>query len=251
MSGDDIIDAEWEEVPDSNEPHRSSVRPPWSFAAPDRRAHPHLPRKSFWQDTVVPYLKGLVYIVIIGVAGAYLFFLALALPAHRDHAPPEVASQSAPQAADQPASQPVPDASPTPRQAQQDGEQMLRSWTETVTGQADASGFVLVDGSGKPGEFCNNSDGDTMLKFGGDTTSYIPGITIFDFFAEFHGTTESGTIGAFWYDPSDRSLITRNQVVVSRDGKKGDSVPDIVHAFDADGAGRATIDGTRFHVCTI
>ncbi|KTR84394.1 hypothetical protein NS277_04305 [Novosphingobium barchaimii] len=127
-------------------------------------------------------------------------------------------------------------------------EQMLAAWSQAITGRADASGLTLANGSGKSGDFCNNASGDTLLKFGGDQ---VAGTEVYDFFAEYHGTTNSGTVGAFWYDPTDGSLVTRNEAVVDSNGERGKAVPDRVHKFDTDGRGGVTIDGTAYHVCTL
>ncbi len=135
-----------------------------------------------------------------------------------------------------------------PAEQSTNAEQMLSAWSQAVTGRPDASGLTLASGSGKSGDFCNNASGDTLLKFGGDQ---IAGAEVYDFFAEYHGTTNSGTVDAFWYDPNDRSLVTRNQAVVDSNGERGKAVPDRVHEFDTDGRGRVTIDGTAYHLCTL
>jgi hypothetical protein len=241
MSGDDIIDAEWDDVPEERpavEPARltdaeqkQSYRPPQP--SPERTGSPWRDG-DFWRETARTILIAVGRMGAIALVLVVLFFFIIAWANH-DSSSASGSSEAA--------------LNGRARSGQQAyAEDMLRSWSKEVTGQADASGFALVNGDGKPGDFCNNANGDRLLKFGGEQ---IAGANVYDFYSEFHGTTKSGIVGAFWYDPSEASLLTRNQASVSSDGERGKSVPDLVHQADTAGRGRATIDGTSYHVCTL
>lgn len=241
---DDIIDAEWDEVPDERPlPKRPGIadqgtrKPDHPQQTSTDSASTPWRSKAFWHETVGTILIVVGRIGVIALGLIVLFFLAIAWADHKNSGASDFTDAAA-------GSQP-------PAKQSIDGKQMLQIWSQAVTGRADADGFTMVNGSGKPGDFCNNANGDTLMRFGGETTSGGAGINIYDFFAEFHDATNAGTIGAFWYDPSDGSLLARNQAAVSSNGKKGKSLPDVSHQVETNGDGRATIDGTDYHVCTL
>lgn len=241
MSNDDLIDAEWEDVPDDRSPHQPTSMPQQKNKLTARSAPPGSDTASSpWQDraflheTVGTFFSVVGRIAVIALGLIVLFFLAIAWTDRNSSGASDFNDAAA-------AGQPLTEQSI-------DAEEMLAAWSMAVTGRLDTSGFALINGSGKPREFCNNADGDSLLKFGGEQ---VAGANVYDFYAEFHGTTNSGSIGAFWYDPSGRTLLTRNQAVLSSKGERGKSVPDLMHEFETDGRGRATIDGTAYHVCTL
>lgn len=241
---DDIIDAEWDEVPDERpspqQPrisHQGARKPAEPEPTSTDGATTPWRSRAFWHETVGTILIVVGRIGVIALGLIVLFFLAIAWADHKSTGASDFADAAA-------GSQP-------PAEQSIDAEQMLQNWSQAVTGRADAAGFAMVDGSGKPGDFCNNANGDTLMKFGGETTSINAGINIYDFFAEFHGATNAGTIGAFWYDSTEGSLLVRNQAAVSSNGKKGKSLPDVSRQVETNGDGRATIDGTDYHVCTL
>ncbi len=241
MSGDDIIDAEWDEVPEERPVHEP-VRLPHQRPGPSRQPPPPEPEsasspwqnRAFWHETVGTILTVVGRIGVIALGLLVLFFLAIAWADHRSSGDSGLDETAA--------------AGQSPAEQSMNAEQMLAAWSQAVTGRADTSGLTLASGSGKSGDFCNNANGDTLLKFGGDQ---VAGAEVYDFFAEYHATTNSGTVGAFWYDRNDGSLVTRNKAVVDSEVGRGKSVPDRVHEFDTDGRGHVTIDGTAYRVCTL
>lgn len=241
MSGDDIIDAEWDEIPEERPVHQPA-RLPDQRTGPSRRPPPPKPEsasspwqsRAFWHETVGTILIVVGRIGVITLGLVVLFFLVIAWADHKSSGASGLGETAA--------------AGQSPAEQSMNAEQMLAAWSQAVTGRADASGLTLASGSGKSGDFCNNASGDTLLKFGGDQ---IAGAEVYDFFAEYHGTTNSGTVGAFWYDPTDGSLVTRNEAFVDSNGERGKAMPDRVHEFDTDGRGHVTIDGTAYHACTL
>lgn len=243
MSGDDIIDAEWEEVPEpgsshaaTGSGHRSELHRV-ATASPLTQDDDVSPWRSraFWYDSARAVVIGSRRITLTVIGIVAVGFLVMVWTGAIDLTEPEnSAGAPSPQAG-----------------VQQHAQQMLRSWTELVTGQTDTSGFAMINGSGDPGDFCNNASGDTLLRFGGMTVGEDAAVPIFDFFAKFHGQTDSGVTGAFWYNAAEGTLLTRNTAEISNTGEKGESVADAVHTFEASGKGWATIDGTAYHVCTL
>lgn len=243
MSGDDIIDAEWEEVP---EPESSRAATRSGQGSNLHRVAPASPSiddddvsawrsKAFWYDLGKAILIGSRRTTLTVFGVVVVGFCVLVWAGVIDGTGSEtVAGGSSPQLG-----------------AQNDAEQMLRGWTKVITGRDDATGFAMINGSGEPGDFCNNAGGDTLLRFGGMAVDGGAKVPVFDFFAEFHGGTQAGVIGAFWYGASEGTLLTRDTAKITDDGTKGEGVVDAVHRFDADGEGRATIDGTAYHVCTL
>jgi hypothetical protein len=160
MAGDEIVDAEWEEIPESN----LAAQPPRLTTSHSQQAdNSHhtsaaqveaSPWRSyaFWHDVV-----GRILVVVgrIGLAALGIIVLLLVivwLDPGDTHAP----------AAKQPAS-----GAQTQAERQPNAKQMLSEWSEAVMGKPSTIGFALIDGKGKSGEFCSSSSGTSLMNFGG------------------------------------------------------------------------------------
>jgi hypothetical protein len=247
MAGDDIVDAEWEEVPDHDgnlHVAKPADRPTEQARYSTNPTSPPPPRReaAYGLADVGLFFRGLwrVVVVVLGVL-ALLVVLMILVPA------PEISSSPGDDK-DNTASAPATQGE-QPAAAPADGgaKQMLSDWSQKVTGKASSTGVVMVNGPGKRGEFCQNTKGDTLLRFGGMRASDTNEM-LFDYFVEMHTGPGTELVGSFWYDPVDQRLQLNDLVEAT---KERSSVPDQQRAFEVVDQGVVTIGGTRYHVCVL
>tara|TARA_R110002167_G_scaffold175058_3_gene374225 strand:+ start:2360 stop:3055 length:696 start_codon:yes stop_codon:yes gene_type:complete len=229
MAGDDIVDAEWEEVP-GNGGKVEMLLPKLDAKDPqsERRQAEDADRSAwldfdFWRS--LPWGKGLL------IAAALLTLFAI-----MDSLTIEDGSTSAEPDDDQQ------DASPV------DTEQMLSDWSQFATGKASTAGFTLIDGEGKPGEFCNSATGASMMNFGNQT---VANTQLYDFFSWLPDSGNVGIAGAFQFDATTGQLLAIRLIQGDMQTDRHQSIDDITMQVLPVAPGVVDIEGTRYHECVL
>lgn len=232
MAGDDIVDAEWEEVPDNRgAPHTPrSTQHQAAQPAPSRRRDETIDRSPWFS---LDFWRSLPWRNCVWLIGG-LLILAGVWPSSDD-------TNSAPASQDE-----RPAAAPAAGSA----EQMLSDWSQAVTGKPSTLGFALIDGKGKPGEFCSSSSGNSMMNFGG--RSLPPeNADLYTYFSWLPDKSNVAIAGSFSFDAGAGELLGHDLMKgnVVTDSHHG--IPDMKMKVQADGSGKVTIDGTLYHVCVL
>lgn len=232
MAGDDIVDAEWEEVPDNRgalHVSRSATGQPSKQASPCQagEAIDRSPWLSleFWRS--LPWRNAVFFI-------AGLLVLAGVWPStngdNSASAPRQEQSATAP--------------------AEEGAQQMLSDWSQAVMGKPSTIGFTLIDGKGKPGEFCSSSLGTSMMNFGGRT---LPPehADMYTYFSWLPDKSDTGIVGFFTFDPASGELLGHDLIKGDVATDRHVEISNRTMKVQADGSGKVTIDGTRYHVCVL
>lgn len=232
MAGDDIVDAEWEEVPDnSGALHVSRTAPRESRQQTSSRRTDEAIDRSPWLS--LDFWRSLPWRNAVWLIGG-LLILAGVWPSSDDNNS-ATASQNA-----QPAATPDAD----------DAKQMLSSWSQAVTGKPSTIGFALIDGGGKPGEFCSSSSGASMMNFGG--RSLPPEhADMYTYFSWLPDKSDTGIVGFFTFDPAGGELLGHDLIQGNVATDRHYDIADKRFKVNPDGSGIITIDGTRYHVCVL
>lgn len=236
MARDDIVDAEWEEVPDHGgnlhvaKPSQPSSQQARSSATQrgSTQAHRH---GASGLASVGRFFRGLwrVAVVVLGFL-AVLVIILFFVPA--------------------PGSKPTDGKQPDPNAAVDGAKQTLSEWSQAVTGQSNTTGFALIDGKGKPGEFCSSSMGNSLMNFGGRSLppEHADMYTYFSWLPDKSGT---GIGGFFSFDPAAGELLGHDLIKGNVATDRHHDIADIRFKVTLDGAGSVTIDRTRYHVCVL
>jgi len=230
MAGDDIIDAEWEEVPDHGGKLHVARTKPTAKAAPRQRrrgsksadASPWL-SFDFWSS--LPWRNAFLLIIV-------LLVLIAILPEDRDKdaaSPTNSSTASAAVGAD---------------------AQNVSSWSQAVIGKPSTLGFTLVDGGGKPGEFCNSSSGTSLMNFGGRT---LPPehADMYNYFGWLHANSNVGIVGFFRFDADAGELVAHDLIEGNTVTDRHHDIKDKRMKVAIEAPGIVDIDGTRYHVCVL
>lgn len=140
-------------------------------------------------------------------------------------------------------------AATAPAETGPSADQMLADWSEFVTGEPGGGQFAITDGAGKPGEFCNGSDGKVGMQFG-----RIPsgeGLRIPDYLYWFSVERSTVYIGAFSFDPSTKRLSALRLMEKRNGAEQGEPSPDVSMAVEQISPGIVSVDGTQFHTCIL
>lgn len=230
MAGDDIVDAEWEEVPDNRGALHVSRPAPRDTRqqASSRRTDEAIDRSpwlslDFWRS--LPWFKAIGLIVGLFVIAAILN-------------PVDDGNQAS-------SSQ---DGQPAVSSVDGDAKQMLSDWSEAVTGKASTIGFTLVTGKGKPGEFCSSSPNGSMMNFGGQTLKPSRAHE-YDFFGWLPETGDIGTLGKFMFDADKSVLLGHHLIAGNINTHRHHDIADMEMKVDIKAPGIVAIDGKRYHVC--
>lgn len=129
-------------------------------------------------------------------------------------------------------------------------DQMLEEWSGVVTGKRSTSGFLLVNGSGSPGESCNAHEGKHLLKFG-SMLGGQSGVPIPDYFGGTFLDIGAMVGGSYWYNNQDNILITRRLEMKQINGDGHKSLENGAEKIEALSPGIVTINGVRFHQCVL
>lgn len=130
-------------------------------------------------------------------------------------------------------------------------QSMIALWARYAIGEQRDKEFALVDGPGKPGEFCANAPMGVMLVFG-DRSPKEGVAPVFDEFSRFDANTGMELRGRFWFDMEHSRLTFRNLVRDRPMGNQGQPVPDITATTElGSDTGTVRIEGTAFHYCVI
>jgi hypothetical protein len=148
------------------------------------------------------------------------------------------------------------DASASPAQVGQtaqvapSAEDMMSAWAGYALGERRANEFPLVDGSGKPGEFCSSDNGQAMMVFG-DRSPKVGVPQSFDQFSRFDVATGMELRGRFWFDQANRKLTFRDLVRGRPFGSDSEPAEDMTVEVQPVAPGIIQIDGTTFHYCVL
>lgn len=225
MAGDDIVDAEWEEVP-GNDGKVEIYRPRPQAQEPPREPHKaaaaeHSPwlDTGFWQQLATAGGKLVVHTLLL--AGAFMGVL-IGIAAWLGFGTP--AQIDSPVAA----------------------QQILSDWAQFVTGVASTDGFTLIDGEGEAGEFCSSATGASMMNFGNQV---VDNAQIYDFFSWLPESDSTVIAGAFQFDAEKGQLLLTQLIKGDLQTDKHRSIENIRMRVSRAAPGVVEIDGTRYHVC--
>lgn len=137
----------------------------------------------------------------------------------------------------------------SPAETAPSADQMLADWSEFVTGEPGNGPFALIDGSGKPGEFCNGSDGKVGMQFGRAPSD--KGLRIPDYFYWSDVGRSTSYIGAFSFDPATKRLSALRLMKMRTGTDEGEDAPDIVMTVEQISPGVVSVDGTQLHTCIL
>lgn len=184
-----------------------------------------------WWETVPPIAK----FTVAGCAAALL--LTMCTPGEQSTSADGDSTDSA--VTNQPA-----DGQPPSTQA------MITAWSLYTLGERRDKEFPLIDGPGKPGEFCSAAGGHAMLVFG-DHSPKEGVAPFFDEFSKFDDRTGMELRGRFWFDQANNRLTLRNLMQDRPNGHDPHPVADMTLATEPAEPGVVRIDGTAFHYCVI
>jgi hypothetical protein len=148
------------------------------------------------------------------------------------------------------------DASASPAQAGQTAqatpstEDMMSAWAGYALGERRTNVFPLVDGSGKPGEFCTSTNGKVTMIFG-DRSPKAGVPQSFDQFARFDVATGMELRGRFWFDQANHKLTFRDLVRGRPFGSVSEPAKDMTVEVQPVAPGIVQIDGATFHYCVL
>ncbi|KHS45848.1 hypothetical protein [Novosphingobium subterraneum] len=137
----------------------------------------------------------------------------------------------------------------SPAESGPPADQMLADWSEFVTGESSSGPVALIDGSGKPGEFCNGSDGKVGMQFGRAPSD--TGLRISDYFYRSDVGRSTSYIGAFSFDPATKSLSALRLMKIRTGTDEGEDAPDMVMTVEQISPGVVSVDGAQFHACIL
>jgi len=137
----------------------------------------------------------------------------------------------------------------SPAETAPSADQMLADWSEFVTGEPGNGPVALIDGSGKPGEFCSGSDGKIGMQFGRATSD--TGLRISDYFYWSDVGRSTSYIGAFSFDPATKRLSALRLMKVHTETDESEDVPDMVMTVEQISPGVVSVDGTQLHTCIL
>lgn len=232
MAGDDIVDAEWEEVPDN----RGALHTPRSTqhqtaqSAPSRRRGEAIDRSPWFS---LDFWRSLPWRNAVWLIGG-LLILAGVWPSSDDNNSAAVSQEG------QAAATPEAD----------EAKQMLSEWSEAVTGKPSTIGFALIDGKGKPGEYCSSSTGTSLMNFGGRS---LPAehADMYTYFSWLPDKSDTGIVGFFTFDPAATELLGHDLIQGNVSTDRHHDIADKRFKVNVDGSGKVTIDGTLYHVCVL
>jgi hypothetical protein len=242
MAGHDIVDAEWDEVPDHGgnlHVARPTDRPAEQARHSTNPANQTPPRRdtAYGLADVRRFFRGLwrAFLVLLGILVLLFLFFAF-VPA------PEIDASSDDKGSPAATSSAGPD----------DGgnKQMLSDWSQAVMGKPSAIGFALIDGVGKPGEFCSSSSGTSLMNFGGRSLPREHA-DMYTYFSWLPDKSDVGIVGFFSFDADARELLGHDLIKGNVSTDVHDNIADIRLKVQTDGSGNVTINGTRYHLCVL
>lgn len=127
---------------------------------------------------------------------------------------------------------------------------MISAWALYSLGERRDKEFPLIDGPGKPGEFCSGAGSHAMLVFG-DHSPKEGVAPFFDEFSKFDDRTGMELRGRFWFDQANNRLTIRNLMQDRPNGHDPHPVTDMTLVTEPAEPGVVRIDGTAFHYCVI
>lgn len=133
--------------------------------------------------------------------------------------------------------------------AESSADQMLADWSAFVTGDPDGGQFAITDGTGKPGEFCNGSDGKVGMQFGRILSG--EGLRIADYLYWSDVERSTSYIGAFSFDPSTKRLSALRLMEMRTGSEQGEPAPNVSMPVEQISPGIVSVDGTQFHTCIL
>ncbi|MBB3941556.1 hypothetical protein GGR39_003236 [Novosphingobium fluoreni] len=246
MAGDDIVDAEWEEVPNHGgnlhvaKPSHRSAQEVKSSASQASGTRGHQPTVAPRQGSIGLFFRGLwrVIVVVLGFMALLLIFVALVPAPGSESGSADEGGTSANQSDQQAGA------------GDGDAKQMLSDWSQAVTGKPSTIGFALIDGEGKPGEFCSSSTGNSLMNFGG--RSLPPEhADMYTYFSWLPDKSDTGIVGFFTFDRAAGELLGHDLIQGNVATDRHHDIADKRFKVNPDGSGRVTIDGTRYHVCVL
>lgn len=128
-------------------------------------------------------------------------------------------------------------------------EAMLSDWSEFATGEPRTSQFAMTDGSGTPGEFCNATDGENIMIFGSLDTG--DGAKIFDMFSKRNTRSDTGYMGAFWFDRASGELRALRLIQKKYADRPPENADDLAMKVIQVSPGVVSVDGENYHFCVI